>query len=97
VRSEVEELSEELSKPTLDQAKAAEELGDLYFSLAQLARHLHLDPEIVAVDANRKFLRRFRVLESIAGERGIKLAEATRDQLEALWQEVKRRERQSAK
>ena len=94
VRSEVEELAAELDHPTPDRAKIAEELGDLYFSLAQLSRHLDLDPEIVALDANRKFLRRFAMLEALAGEQKVLLTSATRLQLEDLWRQVKAREKQ---
>ena len=93
VRSEVDELADELNKPSHDQIKIAEELGDIYFSLAQLARHLDLDPEIVSVDANRKFLRRFEALEGIASERGIAVRTAARAQLEAIWAAVKEREK----
>ena len=92
VRSEVEELAAELDHPTPDRAKIAEELGDLYFSLAQLSRHLDLDPEIVALDANRKFLRRFTLLEALAAEQKVALTTATRVQLEDLWRQVKVRE-----
>jgi MazG family protein len=93
VRSEVDELADELNKPSHDKAKIAEELGDIYFSLAQLARHLDLDPEVVSVDANRKFLRRFEMLEDIAAERGIAVRTAARVQLEALWAAVKEKEK----
>jgi MazG family protein len=94
VCSEVDELAVELEHPQPDGLKVAEELGDLYFSLAQLSRHLGLDPEIVSLDANRKFLRRFAALEIIASGQGIDLAKASREQLEALWQAVKLGEKQ---
>ena len=92
VRSEVDEVAAELAKKKRSKAKLAEEIGDLYFSLTQLCRHLELDPEIVAVDANRKFLRRFARLEEIAGKRKLPLAKAKREELEALWKAVKREE-----
>ncbi len=89
VRSEVDEVEEELKRPKRDQAKLAEEIGDVYFSLAQLCRHLDLDPEIVALDANRKFLRRFLRLEELAQKRGKAVADSSREELESLWKAVK--------
>src|SRR6185312_16332731 len=59
VRSEVDELGAELADPTASKTRIADELGDLYFSLAQLSRHLELEPELIADGGNRKFLRRF--------------------------------------
>ena len=91
VLSEVEELKAECKAG--DDAKVREELGDVFFSLAQLARHYGLDPETVAFDANRKFLSRFEVLEEVAAEKGIDVANASRDQLESLWQEAKQKSR----
>ena len=69
------------------------EIGDLYFSLAQLCRHLGLDPEVAAADGNRKFLRRFTQLEAVAAKRGIVVREASREQLEELWRAAKDGER----
>jgi len=90
--SEVDELRAELAAAPRDEAKTAAEIGDVYFSLAQLCRHLGLDPEIVACDGNRKFLRRFAQLERLAATRGVALPTASRDQLEGLWQDVKLQE-----
>lgn len=90
VQSEMEELAQELNDPAAPKSRIADELGDVYFSLAQLARHLQLDPEVVAVDANRKFLGRFRQVEALAAAKNINVRATTRDQLEALWQAAKR-------
>lgn len=92
VRSEVDEVEAELRKPTRSPDKLAEEIGDVYFSLAQLCRHLDLDPELVALDANRKFLKRFARLEALAQKAGKTVPESTRAELEALWQAVKKEE-----
>lgn len=92
VRSEVDEVEHEM-KHGMDKEKLAEEIGDLYFSLAQLCRHLDLDPELVSIDANRKFLRRFSVLEGIAKAQGKDVTKATRDELEQLWRDVKKTEK----
>jgi len=89
--SEVDEMRREFKERSSPKARSrlAEELGDVYFSLAQLCRHLDLDPETVAIDGNRKFLRRFKKVEQLAAKRGIKIAGAPTNTLEALWQEAK--------
>lgn len=93
VRSEVEEVAEELEYPTVNPARVAEEIGDVYFSLAQLCRHMNLDPEVLSLDANQKFLRRFSVLESLAGQQGLQVATAGRVALEQLWLQAKAEEK----
>ena len=86
--SEVEELKEEWEKG--DRPALMAELGDIYFSLAQFARHMGMDPEVVALDGNRKFLDRFAKVEALASQRGLKIAEADQATLESLWEEAKR-------
>ncbi len=93
VKSEVEEVEEEFKAPELSIAKIREEIGDVYFSLAQLCRHLDLDPEEAALDGNQKFLRRFSALEKLAEKAGINIEEAKQSELEGLWLEAKRLEK----
>jgi MazG family protein len=76
-----------------DVANAEEELGDMLFVMANLARKLKLDPEAALRNANAKFEKRFRAMEALAGERGQAFATLTLDQQEALWTEVKALER----
>lgn len=87
-------LDEELGE--LDDARRAgdsdgirEELGDLLFSVANLARHLGVDAEQALADANRKFETRFRGLEADARAAGKVAAELDGEALEALWQAQK--------
>lgn len=68
---------------------AAEEIGDLLFSVVNLARFRKLDPEVLLAAANRKFEERFGVMEQALKERGIELGDATLDQMEAAWQAAK--------
>jgi MazG family protein len=89
VRAEIEELHEELSKPETEIRRIADELGDVYFSLAQLARHLGLDPEVVSLDANQKFLKRFERVETLGKKAGIEVRSAGQDTLEKLWAQAK--------
>lgn len=65
------------------------EIGDVFFSLSQFCRHLGLNPEMMAERGNSKFLARFESVEKLAGEKGIGVEKATRDQLESLWQQAK--------
>ena len=90
VRDKIEEELDELEAATEDRDPAAveEELGDLLFSIVNLARHLGIDPEHALRRANGKFERRFREMErSVAGE----LSELDPDALESAWQAAKTR------
>jgi MazG family protein len=82
-----------------DQAASAEqlkevegEIGDLFFTLVNLARYLAVDPESALKKTNRKFRRRFQYVESKLKERGSKLETASLDDMEALWQQAKESE-----
>ncbi len=90
VRNKVNEELDELdaARDAGDAAAVREELGDLLFSVANLARHLGVDPEDALAAANRKFEGRFRAME--AGEKGT-LADLDEAALEARWQAAKGR------
>ena len=70
-------------------AEVEEEIGDLLFAAANLARHLDVDPESALRAANRKFSARFTALEARLAERGVALRDATLDEMEAEWARVK--------
>lgn len=73
-----------------EQLKEVEgEIGDLFFTLVNLARYLAVDPESALKKTNRKFRRRFQYVESKLKERGKKLENASLDEMEALWQQAK--------
>jgi MazG family protein len=78
-------------------AQIEEEVGDLLFVAVNLARFLHVDPEIALKKANRKFSLRFRVMEKLATARGSSLAHASREDLERLWDAAKLAERSAAR
>lgn len=88
VEEELRELRGALAAGDVGQAR--EELGDLLFSVAQLARHLETDPEEALRAANAKFERRFRRMERTLAEQGRHPRDAAPDELEALWAEAKR-------
>lgn len=75
-----------------DRAHLMEELGDVLFATANLARKLEIDAETALRAANDKFERRFRAMESLAHERGLVFAELDLAAQERLWQAVKRSE-----
>ena len=82
----------EASEAGAPQEKIAEEVGDLLFVVANLARHLKVDPESALRSANEKFVRRFKFIEQSLAAQGKSPATATLDEMEALWQEAKRAE-----
>jgi uncharacterized protein YabN with tetrapyrrole methylase and pyrophosphatase domain len=91
----LEKLNEELAELAEARARAApeeleNELGDLLFVLVNLARFLKLDPEQALRQTNRKFRERFGYLEQKLLAQGRSLAEASIEEMEALWQEAKR-------
>jgi nucleoside triphosphate diphosphatase len=71
-------------------ARVDEELGDLLFAVVNLSRLAGTHPTTALARANRKFEERFTKLERLAGERGIDMASAGLEALDALWDEVKR-------
>src|ERR1700712_4895214 len=91
LEEEVLELRAEL--PGANPARLADEVGDLLFVLANLARKLHLDPETCLRQANDKFTRRFNGVEQCLASEGKSPSDASLDEMETLWREVKRAER----
>lgn len=75
------------------QAKVEEEFGDLLFVMANVARHLQLDPEAALRGANGKFMRRFAHIEQRLAEDGRTPEGSTLAEMDALWDEAKARER----
>ncbi|NHN35073.1 nucleoside triphosphate pyrophosphohydrolase [Paenibacillus agricola] len=88
VESEWLELKEAII--SLSKAEQQEELGDLLFSVVNLARFLRIEPEEAMAEANRKFFKRFGYIEQQLRLKGKNLAEANVQEMEALWQEAKK-------
>lgn len=86
IDEEVRELREAV---TQSPARAAEELGDLLFSIANLARKLHIEPESALRAANDKFSTRFAAVEADLEARGSSVHAASTDEMEAAWQRIK--------
>lgn len=92
LNEEMLELSEELAKGG-EHDRIEDELGDLLFVYANLARHLKVDPEAALRRANAKFRRRFSRIEEKLAARGSTPEQSTLEEMDALWNEAKREER----
>ena len=90
LREETAELEAELPDAASSHNAISEEVGDLLFTMVNLARHLKIDPELALRDTNAKFRRRFRAME-LASERP--LEQLSPDELESLWAQAKLNER----
>ncbi len=86
--TELQELRDAIAAG--DQAAVVDELGDLFFSCVNLARHLKQDSEQVLRQANAKFEQRFRHVEQLARGADIELQRASEAELDRLWQQAKR-------
>ena len=87
IEEELGELKQAVGRDDPEAVK--EELGDLLFSAAMLARKLDIDPEGALEQTNLKFSRRFRWIEGRLERDGRSVAEASSEQLEQLWQSAK--------
>ena len=89
IEEEVAELRETLEKDPHNAERAEEEMGDLFFAIANLSRRLGIEPEAALRKANEKFTKRFNRMEEEFATSGRSLAAATLDEMEAEWQRIK--------
>ncbi len=89
-----EKLKEELKEFCLsyrkDKDKAEEEIGDILFTIANISRHLKIDPEVALQKTNNKFLKRFNFVLKMIKERGINPKDLKLDDWDKFWEEAKR-------
>ncbi|HWP38136.1 MAG TPA: nucleoside triphosphate pyrophosphohydrolase [Gemmatimonadales bacterium] len=100
IREELNELRDAVGQGTArtgeegrgarEQAKIEHEIGDLLFSVVNLARKLGCDPRAALERANARFRERFRQVERLAAERGVQIGHATLEELDRLWEEAKK-------
>jgi nucleoside triphosphate diphosphatase len=90
LREEIDEIEEAINIKT--QADIHEEIGDLLFVIANLARHMQGNPETILHAANSKFERRFQGVETLIAEQGKSMHSATLNEMEVAWQKVKQGE-----
>jgi len=88
LEEEVNELKEALKSG--DKGKIEEEVGDVLFSIVNIARFLKIDPETALRKTNRKFEKRFKKLEKLARQKGKSLKEMSLSEMDILWEEIKR-------
>lgn len=93
VREELEEVEQETQDlEHVDRANLEHEIGDLLFAVVNLARKLGCDARVALERANGRFLERFRGMERLAAERGIRIGYVGLDALDGLWEETKTRD-----
>ncbi len=97
VHEEIEEVVAEVINIDVDEKKVEEELGDLLFATVNLVRHLKKDPEVALNKANSKFMRRFQGVEAQVREQQKLLTDFSLDELDAMWENVKKIEKNSEK
>jgi len=90
VDEEVAELYEAVGSG--DQAHMEEEFGDVMFALINYARFIKVDPEKALEATNRKFIRRFQAIETLAAQKGTTVHDMTLEEMDALWNEIKKTE-----
>ncbi|WP_333828382.1 nucleoside triphosphate pyrophosphohydrolase [Pararhodobacter sp.] len=94
IAEEARELAE--ARESLSPGEIAEEYGDLLFVMANLGRHLKIDPETALRAANDKFTRRFRSVEAALLAQGRSPSESTLEEMDALWDAAKAAEKRTA-
>lgn len=92
IDEEVAEIREAVDAGRGDPEKVEEEVGDLLFAIANLARKLGVEPETALRKANDKFTKRFTAMEQAIGTAGQSMKELTLDEMEAYWSRAKLRE-----
>lgn len=91
IHEELAEIAEAAVEGTPERIE--DEIGDLLFAAANLARHFRVDPEAALRRANAKFVRRFQAVERGLAKQGRRSGEASLDEMERLWAEAKAAER----
>lgn len=90
ISEETKELAEAVQSGNTDHIE--DEFGDLLFVLANLSRHLKVDPEAALRRTNEKFIRRFQYIENTLSKNGRDIKEAGLEEMETLWREAKSKE-----
>ena len=89
VKEELAEVEAELTPEQRDQNRLEDEIGDVLFSVINLARKLDIDPEQALKSTNKKFTNRFNYIEEFIVLKGNNIKDASLDEMEDLWQKAK--------
>ncbi|MGH8415384.1 MAG: MazG nucleotide pyrophosphohydrolase domain-containing protein, partial [Gammaproteobacteria bacterium] len=92
VREELSELEAEIARGA-GRERMLDELGDLLFAVANLARKLGLDPQVALHGTNAKFRRRFAAVERHLAHHGRRPQDASLAEMDAIWEQAKREQR----
>ena len=95
INEEIAELVE--ARERLTHNEVAEEFGDLLFVMANLARHMDVDPEAALRATNDKFTRRFAYIEAALSVRGKTPSQSNLAEMDALWNEVRAQDNEQGK
>lgn len=90
VREELDEIQQELEASERNQAAVEEEIGDALFAMVNLARHCGVEADTALRKASHKFANRFNGVEELARSQQQTLTDMSLEEMEALWQQVKR-------
>lgn len=88
LQEEIQELQEALEEK--DSKKQEEELGDCFFALVQVSRHLNILPDKALKKSNEKFEKRFEVMEKIVRKEGKLIKNLTLDEMHVYWEKAKK-------
>ncbi len=97
IQEEIEELNIELNKKVQSSKSLEHEIGDVLFSVAQLARHLELEPEQCLRETNQRFIQRFESMLAISNLNVLEFSELPDAEKENLWQQAKKLETENEK
>jgi tetrapyrrole methylase family protein/MazG family protein len=87
VKEEISELEEALK--TKEDDEVFKEVGDLFFAMSNVSRHLGINPEIALRQANKKFMDRFRFIEKKLEKKGKTLVQSSLEEMDKIWDEAK--------
>lgn len=93
VFEELEEVKELLTGPRINKNRVSEEMGDLLFSIVNVARKLDLNSEELLQSATDKFSKRFRYIEAYCRKKKLKISSLSLEKMEQLWREAKSKRR----
>ena len=93
VREELAEVEEEVREVNLSQDRIKDEIGDLLFTVVNLARWADVDPDSALRSCNVKFERRFKAMENGVRQSGKEMTEASLEEMEGYWQLAKESEK----
>ena len=89
--SEIDELKDEINATSRNDDFIEDEIGDVFFTLSQLARHLKVDPEVASQRGNNKFLTRFATIEALLVEDNKVFSDLNRNEKEEYWKRAKQK------